>query len=1007
MWWSGHGNLYYYPDENWATAGGYVCPTTPGINPLTHDEVSQYIDPVTNPARYPEERIRWRHESENAFKNFNAGLRDMYATEMMNRQRQPDKHVVQRSKDAYRGGFLEEISWKLGPNFPKDTVEEDRDTPSWDDLVDYRTVITKDIGYSWRTINFLRMLAFRMGHTIRHCKEVAKQTSKHSALTRQHLYSAFEEWERGVNDAHEDNRDEIADEWLVPFKAATPNAILAQIDPKHKDLESNDMTVVFRTIRHGIIEDMVKNRTMLYPARYRRYTNHDKRNTFERYERDNIWSWASEPIRKCHAAYRRPLYFDMRRWPLNRQKQAVQKEIANREDEDPTIQPVSAFYKYNLRVGPAALIPKYSDLISSAIMSLHDSDKERVAHQLINRFSEQMVKMVGDTKDYDQHWQIEIVPPKTLIPVKGSEQPKLQPKSEFLPGRAIFPMGDTLRQQLKISHDIEQSRFPFILSYGITVPLTERVVMHPKPNNFSSKIMGTISGLFKAPPERVTLLPDIDMNRAPTSNPLKRKVPSSFANRSELPSKIQALVDSETNQPASPLKEPKSMKAPLPQNLEAATPPVRPSIFSTRFEPEVNLPITYPNSGSGFTPQIPTAPLLTPRPTPKFIPVAIPKPIIPAGLRGGKPSVPFQPLPVIPEQEKAGVEQEKQDDQSWRGKLFPILGPTVPKGSIRTPFPSAPIVQLTPPTIHDKPKQDHPKPPNPGERRLSVPGGSVSKPEEIRETPEIQVTPLLQPIKAGSGIGLPTPVVGTGALKQPTGSDDDGDGNDDSNDSRHPNKQKDKAYVRELQRRAKLREIRDDFGEAFPRGWRLVGTPGDNLECGLYAVIGSVAAQLQRQLRGEVPTLAELRRLIRTPDNPDQRTMLAALGIDNTNNLSVDQVAAALLAWGLRRDVHLRLAVYRAGDDGDAQEGGLPPGLDTGDDEALEGREGGPQLIFCPVPDPKPHQASYTIWIHSNETDEAAKASKKRDLSHGRVLTVAEARELEPAKNHFSGMEPV
>lgn len=469
MWWSGTGNLYYYPDENWETAGGYVCPTPPGISPWTHDELNESIDQETNPARYPEERIRWRHRTKAALDTYNEGLCNIYATEMSRRQRNTVRPVTQHSLEAYRGGFLEEFSWKEGPDFSELTPQAQRDMPGWQDLVDYRTVIQKDIGYSWRTINFLRILAFRMGRTIRHCMDLAAHATKESALTREHLYSALEEWKRGTEGMHLGSRGGMNGVQCIPFRASRPNAILEQIDKSHVLLQSENMVEVFRVIRHGIIEDMVQSRTMLYPGRSRRYTDKKRKTTFQCYERENIWSWASEPIRKRHAAYRRKLYFDMRRWPLNRQREDTRRRITKREDEDPSIQPVSAFYKYDLRVGPALLTPKHSDLISNAIRSLGDPDKERVVRELLTRLGQQLTDMVGKTNDYDKNWQIQIVPPQNKAVVAEAEtttattttttttKPKLKPRSDFIPGRARFVMGDSLRQQMKLSHDIERS----------------------------------------------------------------------------------------------------------------------------------------------------------------------------------------------------------------------------------------------------------------------------------------------------------------------------------------------------------------------------------------------------------------------------------------------------------------------------------------------------------------------------------------------------------------------
>lgn len=179
------------------------------------------------------------------------------------------------------------------------------------------------------------------------------------------------------------------------------------------------------------------------------------------------------------------------------------------------------------------------------------------------------------------------------------------------------------------------------------------------------------------------------------------------------------------------------------------------------------------------------------------------------------------------------------------------------------------------------------------------------------------------------------------------------------------------------------------YRAAFPRGFRVVPTSGQDWECGLYAMVESVRAQHGGALGGEVPTMRELRLLVRKPDDPAVRDLVRELGIDNTNNLSVDQMAAVLHAWGRRRGRHLRLAIYRGAEAAQSRRG-----------------RGGAELMNTAVPDPPPGAEVLTVWVHSNASAESTARSRQRDYRGGRLLTIAEARRQEPAANHFSGMEP-
>ncbi|KAK9420417.1 hypothetical protein SUNI508_06413 [Seiridium unicorne] len=523
-WWSGKGTLYYYPDADFDIAGGSIAPVPPGIDPLTNYDLNPDMDSPENPMRYPEERIRWRYPDPTEFHLENERQMDFFASEMVRRNRSLPA-TPQLPKEVYEDEFLPEIVWKQGPLFDVRSIESLRQSPAWEDILDYRTVLQKDVGYSFKTINFLRNLAYRMGRTIRHYKALRDRTAKASALTRGHLVAALDGWKTHVDSTWSNVKDPF-DPTAVPVKLGNPNRVIAKVDEDSKNKDSQDATTVFKDIRDGIVEDMVQNRVMLFPSRRTVYTDKNKLLAVY-YRRADIWSWGSEPIRQRHAAYRRERYFDMRRWPVNRQpKESSRTNIIQRRDEDPSIQPVSALYKYNIKVGPARMIPEHSDVISKLLSLLDDPDKIIVAEQLVRYLSKEVVKIVRNTDEGSKlGWEVRVVPPgtklsrSTRISTKNAVatravaklKPLVRPKQQFIPGPAVFPMGDTLLQQVKMSQDLEK-------------------ILDPKPHNPVDSLLGHITDWITPPPERIPLVPDIDLTKAPSTTRLglKRKVNTAF-----------------------------------------------------------------------------------------------------------------------------------------------------------------------------------------------------------------------------------------------------------------------------------------------------------------------------------------------------------------------------------------------------------------------------------------------------------------------------------------------
>ncbi|KAI4597598.1 hypothetical protein KJ359_004302 [Pestalotiopsis sp. 9143b] len=530
LWWSGKGMLYYYPDPRFASRGGFIVPVPPGVDPLTNFNLG--TDTYAQQIVYPEERIRWCYEDDQANRVENWNLRRLYATHLFNRDKTPATATGPlRTAQDFEDDFEAVSAYKTGPGAASDSIEARRQSPSWGDLVDYRLVIAQNAAVPSKTSNFLRVLAYRAGRTIRHFRALQRRTALPSALKRAHLNAAIRDWRIDT---------------VVPLPGHDPRRIgvslplveevIGRVDDKHPALASTDRTEVYRAIREGIVEDMVQNRVMLYPSRRTLYT--DKAGGLEEiFMRANIWSWGAEAIRERQAPYRRKRFFDMRRWPVNKQaKESSRAAIRERRDEDPSIQSTSAWFRYGIKVGPQprASASRGSSTVTELVQVIEDPVRARLCERIGTYVTSEVVKIAGTVADFGPGWQIDIKPPGTVSKdgTKGDDpcvciaKPILRVKQQFIPGRAVFPMGDTLLQQVKISHDLEK----------ILAPKEER-------SNIVGDIIGHMADWLTPPSKQIPLVPKMDLTKIPLSQDLglKRKVPSSFIASDARAPKVQKL----------------------------------------------------------------------------------------------------------------------------------------------------------------------------------------------------------------------------------------------------------------------------------------------------------------------------------------------------------------------------------------------------------------------------------------------------------------------------------
>ncbi|KAI1854436.1 hypothetical protein JX265_012470 [Neoarthrinium moseri] len=992
QWWSGEGQLYYYPSHNHKEEGGFVCSLNPGINPENNHEMYSETNLSRNPMRYPEERIRWRHQSAQDVSNYNRDLQYIYASEMVRRNRQMDVDI-QPSMEFYMDDFLEEIVYKRGPKFGPTSVEARRKAPSWNDLLDYKTVIQRDLGYSWRTINFLRNLAFRMGRTIRHYEQLRVRTSTASGFTRGHLHAGLDTWKKYVDETWP-NKDDDNDQTSVPFRASKPNEILRHIDGNHADLESTCMTTVFRSIRHGIIDDMVQNRTMIYPSRNTMYGDRSKF-LGQYFERADIWSWGKEPVRRRHAPYRRERYFDMRRWPLNRQENDTRDKISSRADEDPKIQPVSALYKYDLKVGPITKEPKRWEEISRTIRRLNDPQKETRAHQLLNSVSKMIGASVGiasngNTKE--KHWEFRLVPPvdtpqsdqRTTLKPHAHDEPEggRRPKEVFIPGPAVFPMGDTLLQQVKMSSELEK-------------------ILDPKPTS----ILGQIVSFIKPPPERIPLLPEIDTNRMPRSSATKRKLPNSFV---APPRPLKVIKKEEDDHSEWSVKPSDGVKSEETfgglktedvagwlggrNSLVIRTTGVDddPITSSNIITAETKVRVHHNGTIEGvIRPDInhPGKPYFTGNNKPTFNVDARPTAfdlgpsVLPLGNIGPPTAVQGVQGPSSTPAPRPDPERRRQISAASDIDLTlpSLLSPDDKSGSLQGTQPSkpqAPQVIRFPPGVGAQPL--------PATSGLVIPGPDAvidypELPQSPRSDPSIEYPELPQP---PSPSGSKKVFVPTSARQFPQ--------------SVLPTPESTPTHVvstpqdQTPERQSWSARLEQWFDEMFPRGYRQIPTASNFAECAYYAIIESIKAQYPGR---RVPTVNELRNSFNHPRNASivaSRKALAAMGdeagalVSNVNNLTADQAGASLYDWGLQIGYNYQLCV-------------------------VFGRNA-TRLLPIGIPSPPPGTQIDRLWIHNDETDEASARQianeVQRRKANGGTLDMARIQADLGVQNHFSGLGP-
>lgn len=99
---------------------------------------------------------------------------------------------------------------------------------------------------------------------------------------------------------------------------------------------------------------------------------------------------------------------------------------------------------------------------------------------------------------------------------------------------------------------------------------------------------------------------------------------------------------------------------------------------------------------------------------------------------------------------------------------------------------------------------------------------------------------------------------------------------------------------------ARIEAAKEEFNRSFPYGYTIINTSTEGLLCGFFAVIHSMRAQHPRL---PCPTTQELAELF----GAQAEEYATIFGMDNSNNFSVDQIAATLYKWGTAHNLNLRV----------------------------------------------------------------------------------------------------
>ncbi|KAI1209764.1 uncharacterized protein F4807DRAFT_89268 [Annulohypoxylon truncatum] len=578
---------------------------------------------------HPEHRIAWRHQDRAAFNvhqdSYRQTILDHLAvgykldrpnigadefTHMLDHLGDPQlpdllaaatqsENAAQAIRDVLAPRIHNELVRAPG-SYPEGGREEKRQEPSWSNLSPWeqlgrlRQRRGAPLPVPERTVQFYRNLAYRMGRTIAHVKEIEHRLhisepsgdsgeqgkdSLWKAISRSAFNSDYRYWQQSIQYGTGE----------IEFREPTIDGVIEKADPDkdfRNQIETKEYQSEWDIIREGLINDCVLNRNTVYPSRerviedssgyYRNNEDWEPDRMFQGVKRPSLWKWATNAQRRYQAPFTRYAYFSMMRWPMMHQHGAWKEFLMSRRDETQRINPRHPRQEYGI-LAPRIPVrpmrqPKGPNPQNSG--SWDPSTKDTSSDQGTKGYNGTKMgikspfetKPYGYTKPSEETTTPELrggigegqspsstpppfysnfssspyqpppprptqpedptqsgkaadmattaATPKTpghKVPTSESTTPALRPfirpRSRFVPGPAVFPMAETLLQQIAISNELERVLYP------------------PAKTNVFQKICRFYNKLTEVPERPVPLLPPLAEHQIPRSNPRKRKIP--------------------------------------------------------------------------------------------------------------------------------------------------------------------------------------------------------------------------------------------------------------------------------------------------------------------------------------------------------------------------------------------------------------------------------------------------------------------------------------------------
>ncbi|KAI1772601.1 hypothetical protein F4818DRAFT_133351 [Hypoxylon cercidicola] len=574
---------------------------------------------------HPEHRVRWRHKNRAEFTASQREYREILIDYLMDAHDisgtitgsgeeeisnvldhlNVSPQLVARLKQArgtidpervsmglLRSRIYPEHKWVPGA-YAGGSIEEQRQAPSWSDLMDWYTVgataepsfqKTGDFQVPEKTVQFFRNLAYRMGRTLGHVRSIerrlqhsvpaavtpgapqpAGETGLWKAISQETLLEGIRHWALSINyGAGEVEFMPPAIEYVI--EKADPDGTVEfelknrEIDTtwlqgeKVDNLEAWRPAIIGETIvREGIIKDSVMNRNTLYPGRFMDFedssgyfkssTKFKSNKLFAATTRPSLFKWATKAQRRYQAPYVRGAFFSMQRWPLFHQRGERQDFIKRRVDEIP-------------RVNPSLDSQRFGILMPRLPSRVREGTKETipVPPETNGTRDPSATKATGAPASGPLVLQTSTLPPNIAsimttnmldpkrVPQKATKRliPITREKSRWLPGPALFPMAETLLQQIALGQT-----------------LTKMIYPEPEPKWYE-KIANLYNSVTTLPEKRVPLMPPAAEWEVPRSNPKKRKIPADFIlDADKMPGKkvhrpVKTTQPTKTTEPAKP-----------------------------------------------------------------------------------------------------------------------------------------------------------------------------------------------------------------------------------------------------------------------------------------------------------------------------------------------------------------------------------------------------------------------------------------------------------------------